>query len=610
MKVNLRAILAMTLSMLCFTVGDAFVKVVGKDLPVTQIMFIRGFVASCLLLVAALTTGALADWRKLLTPLMAWRTVGEIGATVFFFSGLVRMSFSDAAAIGQVAPLAVTAGAALFLAEPVGWRRWTATIVGFLGVLLIIRPGTSAFNPAAILILLAIGSVALRDLVTRRIGATLPILLISAAAAGSVGIAGLVLSPLKSWQPPTAMHLLLLASAATTVIGGYIFTILATRSGDVSVTSPFRYTSAIFGIGIGVFAFGEHVDTPTTRRPLHRHRRRHLYLLARSQTPRRKFNSHTCISATGRIMTSSPAPTFQRQSDPVGGILAMLAAMFCFIFSDVFSKLASEQLPVGQVIALRGAFSVAFAAVPVLFAGDLPLLRTKFDTPWALRVGGEMLAALGFISALAHMPIANVVAITQSIPLAMTAAGALVLDEDVGWRRWTATIIGFLGVLLIVKPGTGEFSWWSLGALLCVAAVTIRDIATRRLDRAIPVSLITLTTAVGVTIAGAGLGLFEGGWSWPSPSAFLQLAGAAAAVSGAYYFTILAVQKAALSTVAPFRYSIIPLSLVAGYLVWNTLPDRLSLLGITIIAATGLYTFLREQQSRRDEASKSQASPA
>ncbi len=301
-------------------------------------------------------------------------------------------------------------------------------------------------------------------------------------------------------------------------------------------------------------------------------------------------------------MNTAVEPPALAHADTIGGILAMLAAMTCFIVSDVFSKLASETLPVGEVITIRGLFSIVFAAIPVLIAGSLPILRANFNAPWLVRVGGEMLAALGFISALAHMPIANVVSITQTIPLAMTAAGAIVFGERIGWRRWTAAIVGFSGVLLVVKPGSGDFSWWSLGALLCVAAVTVRDIATRRLEGGIPATLITFTTAIGVTIAGAGLGIIERGWSMPSLAASLYLATAAATVSAAYYFSILAIRKAALSVVAPFRYTIIPLSLIAGYLVWNTVPDAIALLGIAIIAATGLYTFLREQQARQRQA--------
>ncbi len=263
MKDNIRAISAMTLSMFCFTLGDSFVKVVGRDLPVSQIMFLRGAFASLIILAVCIATSALSQWRQLLTPLMGWRTVGEIGATVFFFSGLMRLSFSDAAIIAQMTPIAVTAAAAIFLAEPVGWRRWSATAIGFLGVLLIIRPGTSTFNPAAIFVLLAVAAMVLRDLVTRRIGTALPIMLITAAASISVMLAGLALALFETWKVPTATHLAGLAAAASTVIGGYIFTILATRAGDMSVVAPFRYTSAVFGVAIGIFAFGDTIDTIT-----------------------------------------------------------------------------------------------------------------------------------------------------------------------------------------------------------------------------------------------------------------------------------------------------------------------------------------------------------
>jgi drug/metabolite transporter (DMT)-like permease len=249
--------------MLCFTVGDAFVKVVGRDLPVGQIMFIRGAIASVLLAASAAYTGILIEWRTLLRRDMLARTAGEIGTTLFFFSALVRMSFSDAAAIGQIAPLVVTAGAALFLSEPVGWRRWTATLVGFIGVLLIVRPGTSAFNPAAILVLASVIAVAMRDLATRRIGATIPILLLSTAAAASATVAGIAMAPFENWRTPDVLQLAMLAAAATTVIGGYVFTILATRTGDMSLVAPFRYTSALFGVGIGIFAFGDVVDRMT-----------------------------------------------------------------------------------------------------------------------------------------------------------------------------------------------------------------------------------------------------------------------------------------------------------------------------------------------------------
>jgi drug/metabolite transporter (DMT)-like permease len=288
-------------------------------------------------------------------------------------------------------------------------------------------------------------------------------------------------------------------------------------------------------------------------------------------------------------------PYDESPGDNVLGILAMVAAMSCFIISDICSKLASASVPSGEVIAVRGLFASLFMGTAVLVQGHLPLVRQLFSRLWALRMAGEIGAAITFIPALAHLPISNVVTITQTTPLALTAAGALLFAEPVGWRRWTATAFGFGGVLLIVKPGTAAFSWWSIAVLGCVVAVVIRDIATRRMSRAVPATLLTATTAMGVTLAGCGLGVFERAWTLPDATTALQLATSGVAVSGGYYFSVLAVRYAALSTVAPFRYTIIPLSLIAGYLIWGDKPDAMAVVGIIIIVASGLYTFLRER---------------
>lgn len=287
------------------------------------------------------------------------------------------------------------------------------------------------------------------------------------------------------------------------------------------------------------------------------------------------------------------------EHDPVAGIVAMMAAMGCFIVSDVCCKLAAQRgLPVSEVITLRAVLSALLLAVPAILAGAFILVREHMGRAWSVRIMGEMAAAAGFISALVNLPLANVIAITQTIPLAMTAAGALVLGERVGARNWLATIVGFAGVLLIVRPGTGAFSWWSLGALVCVVAVTVRDIATRGMARAVPPVVISFTTAIGVVLVGGLMGALEGRWIWPDLGAALALLVAAAAISGGYWFAILAVQRAALSTVAPFRYTIIPMALAMGYAIWGEVPDAPALAGIAVITIAGLYTFLDARRRR------------
>jgi drug/metabolite transporter (DMT)-like permease len=298
--------------------------------------------------------------------------------------------------------------------------------------------------------------------------------------------------------------------------------------------------------------------------------------------------------------TVASARSFDRPQSNVRGIAAMVAAMCCFVISDTFAKLASAAVPVSEVIAVRGLMSTTFMGVAFALQNTGRLLDLKFSRAWAVRIAGEMTAALTFIPALAHMPMQNVVSIAQAAPLALTAAGALVFGERVGWRRWTATIIGFLGVLLIVRPGTDAFTWWSIAALACVFAVVVRDIATRQMAHGVPATLLTASTAAGVTVAGLGLSAFGAPWIWPTGTVALYLAASGIAVAGGYYFSIHAVRLANLSTVAPFRYTIIPLSVVIAATVWGGWPDLLTVTGICIIVLAGLYTFLRERKTARN----------
>jgi drug/metabolite transporter (DMT)-like permease len=171
------------------------------------------------------------------------------------------MPFADAAAIGQFTPLAVMAGAALFLGEPVGWRRWTAAGVGVLGVLMIIKPGTSAFQPAALIMLASMIAVAARDLITRRMGQGIPTILLAATSALAVFVPSPLLIPLEEpWGSLTAAQLGALAFSAATVLVGYVFIIDAMRHGDTGVVSPFRYAYMLFAMLASLVIFHERPD--------------------------------------------------------------------------------------------------------------------------------------------------------------------------------------------------------------------------------------------------------------------------------------------------------------------------------------------------------------
>lgn len=253
----------MLFSMGCFVSSDTLIKVVGRDMPVGQIMAVRGVFAFTFVAVLAAATGVLPKIRLALTLVVGIRCFAEVASTVFFFSGLMQLPFADAAAIGQFTPLAVTAAAAVFLNEPVGWRRWLATAVGLVGVLLIIKPGTASFNPAGLLIVACVFFVVLRDLLTRQMGSGVPILLLILVSAAAVGLTGVCGLAFENWIRPTWPMIGYMMMSAIGVTGGYYGAIVAMREGEISVVAPFRYTAMLFALMWGYVIFGEVPDRLT-----------------------------------------------------------------------------------------------------------------------------------------------------------------------------------------------------------------------------------------------------------------------------------------------------------------------------------------------------------
>jgi len=257
---NLRGILAMVAAMASFVVGDSMIKFAGHELPPGEMMFVRGLFASAITICVAHATGALRSLYLAMTPLMGLRALGDIGATLLFFLALPRMPFAEVNAVAQFAPLALTAGAAVFLSEAVGWRRWLALVVGLGGVLIIIRPGGQAFDWAALFVIGSVLCVTMRDLLTRHIGLALPALLLTSFSAVSVTLGGLLLLPLETWRMPSGSLLILLAIAGVTVFAGNYWTVLAVRTGEMAVISPFRYVATPFAVVSGYFVFSELPD--------------------------------------------------------------------------------------------------------------------------------------------------------------------------------------------------------------------------------------------------------------------------------------------------------------------------------------------------------------
>jgi drug/metabolite transporter (DMT)-like permease len=227
----------------------------------------------------------------------------------------------------------------------------------------------------------------------------------------------------------------------------------------------------------------------------------------------------------------------------------------------------------------------------------------------AVRAMAEMLATFTFIAALMHMPLANISAIFQALPFMVTLAAAVFLGDRIGWRRMTAIGVGFLGVLLIIRPGTAGFDAWSLLALASVATAVVRDLATRRLSHDVPTVTVAFWTAVLVTVVATAFATGQG-WQTPTPRALWLIPVAAVCVVTGYLFIIKAMRVGEIWFVAPFRYTMLIWALFLGWAMFGTWPDALTMLGGAIIVATGIFTIWRERKVRENNGQVVLTSPA
>ncbi|MGO4855570.1 DMT family transporter [Phaeovulum sp. W22_SRMD_FR3] len=285
-------------------------------------------------------------------------------------------------------------------------------------------------------------------------------------------------------------------------------------------------------------------------------------------------------------------------ADNVRGASLMIGAMAAFCLNDTLMKAVTQEVPLYQAIFLRGLMMMPMLAVMLYRSGPFTLRLAAGDRGWmALRLLGEVLATIFFMTALQHMPLANLSAILQSLPLLVTLAATLFWGEPLGWRRSLAVGLGFIGVMLIIRPGA-DFDRWAIFALLAVLAVLVRDMVTRQMSASLPTAVISLYAAVAVTLLGAIISPFQG-WAGPGIREILGLAGAAVALLLGYTLIIGAMRVGDVGVVAPFRYTSLLFALVLGWLIFGSFPDALTLVGAGLVVATGIYTFFRERRLAR-----------
>lgn len=277
----------------------------------------------------------------------------------------------------------------------------------------------------------------------------------------------------------------------------------------------------------------------------------------------------------------------------------MAVAMASFTVNDSFMKAATQILPLSQAIVIRGGMTLVALLVLARMMGIRTLKVAAVDRKFlGWRTAAELGATITFLTALQHMPLANLSAIMQSLPLAVTLGAAIALKEPVGWRRMTAIAVGFAGVMLIVRPGTEGFNIWALVVLISVAFVVVRDLTTRQFSSGLPSVTIAIYTSVAVTLMGfAGLAVED--WIHVSAIAVAKLAGASAMLIVGYLFIVMTMRVGDVAVVAPFRYSALIWAILIGWLAFGEVPTGWTLAGASVVIVTGLYTYLREYQLQR-----------
>ncbi len=297
------------------------------------------------------------------------------------------------------------------------------------------------------------------------------------------------------------------------------------------------------------------------------------------------------------------------KSDNFHGAILMMIAMLSFLMNDALMKFVFQAISVEQGIFIRGAISVPLLALIAQYRHSLFVRIDRRN--WrviTIRAFAELAATMSFLTALANMPLANVTAILQSLPLTVTMFAAVFFGERVGWRRWSAILIGFVGVLIIVRPGGEGFNNYTILALISVACVTVRDAITRRLDRSVPSLIVALIAAIPVWLFG-GMMTLASGWTPVSTSQFFVITLAAVAITSGYLFAVMAMRRGDISFVTPFRYTGMVWAILFGFILFDALPDSATLLGTAIVVGMGIYTFHRERVRRHEETSP-KAGPA
>ncbi len=281
------------------------------------------------------------------------------------------------------------------------------------------------------------------------------------------------------------------------------------------------------------------------------------------------------------------------------GMIAITVGMAGYTFNDTIVKVIARDLPLGEIIFLRGIVSVAVLVLALGVVSGLGGLIVAINPRVFWRALFDGLATVFFVVALMHMKLAELSAVVLTSPLIVTALAAVTLRAEVGWRRWAAIVVGLAGTLFIVKPSPATLDVWALVALIAAVCSALRDLVTRNIGPAIPSLAVSVYCAATVTLCGAAMGVNES-WRMPDGSHWVGVLGAGTLLGLSTYLIVIGFRDVDIPVVAPFRYTLLIWAAIAGYFVFGEVPDLWAMVGAALIACSGLYALHRESLRRRE----------
>jgi drug/metabolite transporter (DMT)-like permease len=285
-------------------------------------------------------------------------------------------------------------------------------------------------------------------------------------------------------------------------------------------------------------------------------------------------------------------------TDNLRGSLFMVGSMAGFAVEDACLKAASQSLPVGEALMLMGLIGAVVFGLMARNAGDPPLPRAVLSRTMALRSGSEVVGRLFYALAIALTPISVASAILQATPLVVVLGAALVFGEKVTLKSWLLILVGFVGVLIILRPGLEGFSALSVLALIGMAGFAGRDLATRAAPPALSNAQLGVLGFIMLALSGAIILAVTGGATLPTPTALAQIAGASVFGIGGYAALTIAMRTGSVAVVTPFRYSRLLFAMVLGVVAFGERPDAATLIGSAIIVGCGVILLTQSRQSR------------